>query len=86
MRRFAVSVAICILIAGCGSSPSSSSTGHIKGGTYNRTNTCGSNQWVGNRRSHAVHRPGSRNLPSAKNQVCFSSLSAAQNAGYHLSH
>jgi hypothetical protein len=70
-----------LVLAGCGGSKSS--TGHIKGATYNRTDKCSSNQWVGNRKSHALHRPGSTNLPSTKNQVCFNSLSAAENAGYH---
>lgn len=69
------------LLAGCGSS---SSTAHIKGATYSRADTCSSTQFVGNRKSHVVHRPGAKNLPSTKNQVCFDSLSAAQNAGYHL--
>jgi hypothetical protein len=82
MRAWSASalVALCVL-SGCGSS---SSTGHIKGSTYNRSDTCKSNQFVGNRHSHALHRPGAKNLPSTKNQVCFDSLTAAKKAGYHL--
>ena len=79
----AAPLAAALLLAGCGGS-SSSSTGHIKGTTYNRSDKCKANQFVGNRRSHALHRPGARNLPSRANQVCFNSLSAAENAGYHL--
>ena len=79
-----------ILLSGCGSSssaPSSSpsTTGRVSGRAYNRADICKTSQYVGNRKSHVLHRPGDRNLPSTKNQVCFSTLTEARAAGYHLS-
>lgn len=73
-----------IVLAGCGSG-SSSSPPPLRTAGHNRNNTCKVNQWVGNRKSHAVHKPGSTNLPSPKNQVCFNSLADAQSHGYHQS-
>lgn len=79
--RVAAAPVAVLLAVGCGSK---SSIATIKGATYNRADTCKSNQFVGNRKSHVVHRPGARNLPSTKNQVCFDTLTQAKNAGYHL--
>lgn len=78
-----MSFAALVTLVGCGTSHGATSGTRSVAYSYG-PDTCAPSQYIGNRRSHALHPPTDHDLPLAHNQVCFNSPAAGEAAGYHL--